>query len=239
MKNLKNLTILALSALLLTNCGTPPEEEATSKEEFEELVEQYNQEKELKALSYNWNLNEIDDEIFDCQTKEYNRMDRSLVEDFCTCKVQLLARRWDYIEYKHYSFSYEKALSDSGRLDICSEAEGSEADTLQAVKEDQAFKADENTESEALSSLEGPDTPEPETEASEPTVALDDDGFEVGFIFKVEDDENGIATLYSKFSEYQKLPNQDYSLAHGIAKCNSNINLLADLCDYLEAKGHL
>lgn len=146
------ITLTSVIALLLNGCGPLPEEESNSQKEFDELVQDHENKQTLKELSYNWSLNEIDDEIFDCQTKEYNQRERSKVEDFCTCKVQMLARRWEYIEYKHYSFSYDKALKDSGRLDICSGSEGS--DTLEAIKTDSTFKADETTESEAMESGE-------------------------------------------------------------------------------------
>lgn len=238
---LNNLILSILAAFVFTNCGAPPAEEADSKEEFEELVEQYNQEKEIKALSYNWTLNEIDDEIFDCQTKEYSRMDRAKVDDFCTCKTQMLARRWDYIEYKHYSFSYEKVLADSGRLDICSDekVDLNATDSILAIDEDRKFKASEATEAEARENLVVPEVSDADETPEAPAIELDENGFEVGQIFKIEDDENGVATVISKFSEYQKLPNQDYSLAHSIAQCNDGVNLLSDLCDFLDAEGYL
>lgn len=143
-----NLIITGLAVFGLSNCGPLPEEETTSQKEFEELVQDHENQKTLKELSYNWSLSEIDNEIFDCQTREYSRMSRDIVEDFCTCKVQMLARRWEYIDYKHYSFSYDKVLSDSGRLDMCSGS--GVADTPQAVKTDSAFEANEETEAEAL-----------------------------------------------------------------------------------------
>lgn len=131
--------LLALTtALLLTNCSVEiPEDSQTKEAELEELVAEYQNQEDLNL----WSLGQIDDEIFDCEAKYYSNNQVEDAFSFCTCKSQMLAKRWGRDDYKRNSFAYDRRLAKTGRLAICLEVDSALdfIDTLEFIKEDRDF----------------------------------------------------------------------------------------------------
>ena len=130
------LAIAAVSAIAALSCAVEVEdsEQDQSKEAYEDLVEPYRTTGTDPSF---WSLTQIENEVFDCEALYYEKIEN--VFGFCTCRTQLLARRWGRDDYKRNSFAYNRKLAKTGRLAICLESETADffEDNPDYIKEDQ------------------------------------------------------------------------------------------------------